>query len=82
MIKWGEQIQNAEKYIKEAHKERFHKKESKQGVLVRFPKLFYKKLKIEARLKKIPMSKLLKEKLSQCEWITSKKVLIEKELEE
>lgn len=81
MIKWGEQNKKAEEELKEAQEQRFHNKRSRQGVLVRFPKKFYWKLKRESTIRKIPMSKLLNEKLEQCEWITTRKVLIEKELQ-
>ncbi len=80
MIEWSEQEKVAEDELNNNHKHNYKKKRSNQGILVRVPPRFYKKIKKESELRKIPMSRLLEEKLKQCEWISDKKVLIRKEL--
>lgn len=80
MIQWNKQEKIAEDELKDNNKQNFKKKKSRQGVLVRFPVKFYKRLKKEAKFREIPMSKLLNDKLKQCEWIKDYSVLIRKEL--
>jgi len=75
-IDWKKQEKKHQNELRESGRV-FKKRKKNTSVLVRFPEVFYNKLKREAKLRQIPMSKLLLEKLPQCTWIRTEDILQE-----
>lgn len=66
-MNFKEQINISKEELRGSRK-RLRKKKYFKSVLVRFPFTYYTKLKEESNTRKIPMTKLLLEKLSKCNW--------------